>query len=132
MAGTIDEMIDTLFEEYGFSIPFPELFLSEPYQKMTEKIVTARYLGLDQVGKWRCHQLAFVQNMFDWQIWVEDGDAPLPRKLIITYKQERAQPQFRMVFHKWNLTPYLTDYLFQFVPPRGSRRVEMLSLDAGR
>ena len=50
----------------------------------------------------------------------------------ITYKRERAQPQFRAVFHKWNLTPHLTDYLFQFVPPRGSRRIEMLSLEAGR
>ena len=78
MAGTIDEMIDTLFEEYGFSIPFPELFLSEPYQKMTEKMVIARYLGLDQVGNWRCHQLRLSRTFLIGKYGLRTGT---PRSL---------------------------------------------------
>jgi hypothetical protein len=52
----------------------------------------ARYVGMSQIADTKCHHLAFRQKLLDWQLWVEDGDKPLPRKLVITYKRQYAEP----------------------------------------
>jgi len=31
----------------------------------------------------------------DWQIWIEQGEKPVPRKVVITYKELPARPQTR-------------------------------------
>ena len=40
-----------------------------------------------------CHHLAFEQATIDWQLWIDAGKDPLPRKLVITYKTEDEVPQ---------------------------------------
>jgi hypothetical protein len=64
----------------------------------------------------------------DWQIWIEDGDKPLPRKLILTSKQVKGEPQFTVVIRNWDLTPKLTDQEFSFTPPKGAKKIEFLQL----
>jgi hypothetical protein len=39
----------------------------------------------------------------DWQLWIERGKTPLPRKLLITTVQESSQPQYVAVL-KWDTT----------------------------
>ena len=47
---------------------------------------------------------AFRQGDVDWQIWIERGERPLPRKLVITTREEVGQPQYSAEL-TWNLNP---------------------------
>ena len=51
-----------------------------------------------------------------------EGD-PLPRRVVITYRQELGQPQFRADLTAWDLAPDLPESLFGFTPPEGGERV---------
>ena len=75
-----------------------------------------------------CHHLAFEQATIDWQLWIDAGKDPLPRKLVISYKTEDEVPQYSVTIRKWNLVPRLPDQLFVFTPPAGSSRVDVPAL----
>jgi len=66
-----------------------------------------------------CQQLAFRQGDVDWQIWIEKGSRPLPRKILLTTRHEYGQPQFEAVLD-WNTSPRLDAASFRFVPPAGA------------
>ena len=42
--------------------------------------------GLHLVRGIQCHHLVFIQDDIDWQIWIENSQTPLPRKMVITSK----------------------------------------------
>jgi hypothetical protein len=50
----------------------------------------------------------------------------LPRRIVITYKDEPGQPQFWADASNWNLAPEISDALFEFTPPSGADRIEFL------
>jgi hypothetical protein len=78
------------------------------------------------VGKIKCHHLAFHQKLLDWQIWIDAGKEPLPRKYVITFTSQRNQPQYTALIHRWDVNPKLSDEQFEFHPPKGFRQVEFL------
>ena len=59
------------------------------------------------------HHLAFRTAKVDWQIWIEDGRAPLPRKLVITYKLVPGAPVFRLELSDWDVSARLPDATFE-------------------
>ncbi len=122
---TIDEMMDYVVEKYGAAIPLADLVISDPYKSATQHVRSGTYLGLHYVRDLKCHHLAFRQEGFDWQVWIEVGDKPLPRKLVITYKELPGHPQFTAVFDKWDMSPRLSKNLFTFKVPRKAKRIEM-------
>ena len=69
-----------------------------------------------------CDQYAFRQDDVDWQLWIEKGKTPVPRKLVITTRQEEGQPQYVAVL-RWDLAPKLDDKTFVFAPPKDARRI---------
>jgi hypothetical protein len=53
----------------------------------------------------------------DWQIWIQQGAEPLPRKLLVTTVDDPAKPQHE-VDMTWTMNPKFDDKLFVFVPPK--------------
>ena len=45
--------------------------------------------------------LAFRNADTDWQLWVEVGDRPIPRKMVITSKTINSAPQYTLRVKKW-------------------------------
>ncbi len=86
------------------------------------------YLGIHEAAGVPCHHLTFEQATIDWQLWIDAGKDPLPRKLVITYKTEDEVPQYTATIRKWNLEPRLPDALFVFTPPDGAARVEVAGI----
>jgi hypothetical protein len=76
----------------------------------------------------RCDHLAFRAPHVDWQIWIQEGKEPLPRKLVITTRDVVNAPQFAVVVTRWDLKPALDEKTFTFVPTPGARRVDFLPL----
>jgi hypothetical protein len=95
-----------------------------------ENVQRGVYLGLHDVGGVLCHHLSFEQATIDWQLWVDAGPEPLPRKLVIAYKTEDEVPQYAVTLRKWNLGAKAPDEAFRFNPPSGAIRVDVTALAA--
>lgn len=121
---TIDATLDMLEEKYGVVLPLADLLFSDPYAVLTEKVTYGRYLGIHQAAGVPCHHLVFAQDTIEWQIWIDAGEKPLPRKLVISYVEEPGEPQYAATIRKWNLEPQFPAELFRFEAPEGAERVE--------
>ncbi|MFC1657444.1 DUF2092 domain-containing protein [Candidatus Moduliflexota bacterium] len=123
----IDALLELTVAKLGFNLPLSDFFYSDPYTGLLKKVTGAIYAGLDTVDGAACHHLAFSQEDIDWQVWIEEGDRPVPRKLIITYKNLPGSPQYTAVIRDWNFAPGLADGHFSFEPPAGAERIEFLT-----
>ena len=105
-------------------LPLADLLYSDPYAVLMAGVTYGRYLGLHQAAGVDCHHLAFSQETIEWQIWIDAGDKPLPRKLVISYVQEPGEPQYTAVIRRWSLDPKLPDGLFTFEAPEGAQKID--------
>jgi hypothetical protein len=120
---TIDEMLDKLIDEAGIQIVVSDLLYSSPYDALTEVSEYSDYLGIHAVGEHRCHHIAVRTPAVDWQLWVDVGDEPLPRRMVLTNRDDPTQPQYTVNFVEWDLDPHLPRERFVFEPPEGALRV---------
>jgi hypothetical protein len=125
---TIEPMLDHVATKYGIVMPLSELFFTDSYKAMTEDVWSGVYLGLHQVQGVPCHHLAFRQTAVDWQIWIEDGASPWPRKVIITYREMPGQPQYIALLDRWERAPRLADEIFKPQIPSGVKEVDIQSV----
>jgi hypothetical protein len=88
-------------------------------------IGTGRVAGVD------CDHLGFHQDGMDWQIWIEKGERPLPRKMLVTSLSQVSQPQHSEVM-TWDLSPKIDPAMFTFVPPEGANRIAIAEKKAVR
>lgn len=128
--GQIDTLLEMVHEKLGFSLPLADFYYSDPYPGLVGNLERASYGGVEKVGETSCHRLDMSQEDIDWQIWIEEGDRALPRKLTITYKKLPGSPQYTAVFSDWDLSPALDLEFFTFRPPEGSAQIEFLPVQA--
>lgn len=118
---TLGQLADTLDDKYGINLPLEDLFRWGGAQSPTAGITSAMYIGPGTVGGVTCGHYAFRQEGLDWQVWIQQGDFPLPRKLVLTTTTDAARPQYAATID-WNLAPSYNDEAFKFVPPPGTGR----------
>jgi hypothetical protein len=125
---TIGKLADELDERYGIGLPLEDLFRwGAPQEKAAiskEAITSAMFVGPSEIGGVTCGQYAFRQDGLDWQVWIQMGDHPLPRKLVLTTLTDEARPQYTAIF-TWNLAPSFNEAAFKFVPPSGAGRAAL-------
>ena len=69
-----------------------------------------------------CDHLALDKENVLYQLWVEAGNKPLLRKIVVTQKKLPSAPQWTAFLSDWNFSPQLADNLFTFSPPAGPKR----------
>ena len=124
----IDAAVDHLFDKIGSSVPIADMVYADPYRILTEFVIHGSFVGLHKIDGRLCHHLAFAQEQIDWQIWIEDGPRPLPRKLIVTLTDQEGSPQYSARFTRWDFQPRVCDDYFQFKPPTGADQIVVLSM----
>jgi len=123
---TIDQALDKLMLDYGWSIPLSEIAYNDPYQTLIKGVKEGYYIGLHKVDGVRCHHLIFIEDRIDWQVWIEDGTELVPRKVTITYKTLPSSPQYTAVLSEWNLAARLPDMIFSALLPKGAEKIEFI------
>jgi len=126
---TLRELSDTLTDRYNLELPVADLFHWGEGES-TAAIVGASDLGASQVDGTTCQHYAFRQEGADWQLWIQQGPHPLPRKLVITTTTDPARPRFTAVIG-WNLAPSYNDAAFTFDPPKDARKIMMAEARSG-
>jgi hypothetical protein len=123
--GTLDAAIDYLVDDLDTPSALHDFVSSNFYDDVEDKIRAGFYVEEAAIGERRCHHLAFRTSEVDVQIWIEDGERPLPCRLVITHKREAGGPQFWAQFHDWDLSPKVPDSLFEYTPPEGAERLAL-------
>jgi hypothetical protein len=126
--GRIDKMLDYMADNYDVVMPMADLLVGKTYESLRADVEEGAYVGLHFVGETKCHHLLFRQENLDWQIWIDAGKQPLPRKLVITYTSEPEQPQYVATIDNWDLAPAFSEKMFTFTPPSGAKSVTMSDL----
>ncbi len=129
---SIDELIHSLREGHGVSLPGADLLLSDSYTVLSERVMEAKHIGRSIIGGKQCEHLAFRNFDTDWQIWVEAGEKPIPRRMVITSKTMNSAPQYTVDIRNWRTSTATTDDSFVFIPPAGAKKLneeELIELD---
>src|SRR5262247_3638936 len=128
---TLDEAFDFAREKLDVIAPGTDLLYKNAAEKMLKASSSGFVVGPSVVAGVKTTHLAFRAAEVDWQVWIQDGDKPLPLKFILTSKQVKGEPEFTVVIRSWDLAPKVTDKEFVFTPPKGAKKIEFLSLTAG-
>ena len=126
---TIAQLTEDLSNKYGIELPLLDLFEWGTNDTTIKRIKGAMDVGPSTIDGITCEQYAFHQDNVDWQIWIQLGDFPLPRKLIIRTLTDDAKPQHSEMLY-WNLAPSFSDDAFTFEPPADARRITLADLEA--
>jgi hypothetical protein len=129
--GNITALIDKLSERYGVEVPLADLFIWGTPDAPTGQFESAMNAGQDIVGYDLCDHYAFRQKNVDWQIWITAGDHPLPRKIVITRRDDDARPQSVSIID-WTMHPDFKDAIFTFKPPSGAKKIEFVPVAANK
>ena len=125
---TIAATLDSARSRYGIEFPLADLFLWGTSRDGANELTSARYVGPAYVDGFDTDQYAFRQKGTDWQVWIDRGKNPLPRKVVITTTSNPARPQYVATL-KWNFTPIRIDAPFVFTPPKDAGRIVFASLN---
>ena len=123
--GSIDETLTLLMDKFQTSFPVAGVMFADPYEKMKDGLKTAIDLGVTKVDGVDCRHLLFGEDETDWQVWVEAGKQPLPRRLSIVYKNTPGAPRVLAAFSDWKINPAVPAARFAFVKPSGATKVEI-------
>ena len=123
---SMDETLDTLTQKLNVNMPLAELLYSDIYEGLTKNVQFGYYYGISEVDDVPCHHLLFVQDSIDWQVWIEDSETPLLRKVAIAYKQREGAPRYTATLSDWNLKPEIAPDQFTFKPPADAKEVEFV------
>jgi hypothetical protein len=125
--GTVDQLIEALRLGHGVALPGADLLLSNSYEVLVAGVKESKHIGRGVIDGRECEHLAFRNFDTDWQLWVEVGKRPIPRKLVITTKTVNGAPQYTLRVKGWKTGVEPAPDAFAFVPPAGAKK---LSTDA--
>jgi hypothetical protein len=126
--GSVDQLMDRLIGEYNVQAPGATLLRANVFDELTSDVIASEHIGRGVVDGVECEHLAFRDSEVDWQIWVELGARPIPRKLVITSKAVTGAPQYTMRIKEWGAEVPTSPEAFAFKPPPGAAKVAIDAL----
>jgi len=118
--GSVDNLIHALRQGHGVALPGADLLMTNSYDLLAAGIQEAKHIGHGVIDGVECEHLAFRNADTDWQIWVETGKLPIPRKMVITSKTINSAPQYTLRIKHWKTGIVPAQDAFTFTPPEGA------------
>jgi hypothetical protein len=124
VTGSNREALAHVQQRYRVEMPLAPLLQRGLAAKLEIETVRARYLGIHDAEGLPCHHLLFRGEENDLQVWIDTEDAPLLRKLVVTFRSIEGAPQQELVFSEWNLDAEIAPESFRAEVPAGAIRTE--------
>ena len=121
--GGLDDTIVHFVKDLGMRLPLAVLLVSQAAAELKDRVRSIDIVEKTNIYGSPSHHLAARTDQVDFQVWVADGDKPLPQRIVITYKKDKGEPQFWAQFSDWNLAPAIEDSTFLVTPPDGAQKV---------
>jgi len=128
---TVEAMLDYARDSLDIIAPAGDLLYRNAYEILMRDVQSGFVVGKGVVGGMRCDHIAFRNADVDWQIWIQEGAKPLPRRFVITSTQITGSPQFEVQMTNWNTAPKFADGTFAFTPAKDAKKIDFLRLTSG-
>lgn len=128
---SLDESIVHFVSDLGMRFPLAVLFMSRAPEELEKRVRTIDYVEKTNLLGTPSHHLVGRTDTVDFQVWISDGERPLPLRVVLTYVKEPGQPQFRAQFTDWDLAPAITDTTFAPQMPDGAQQIAFAAQLAG-
>jgi hypothetical protein len=124
--GTNKDVLDAIYEKYGISLPLVDLFRwgDGTNADRIQALKSAYEVGTATIDGVDTDHFAFREADVDWEVWIQKGDQPLPRKLVIVDRTDPARPTFISRL-SWQINPTFTDADFTFVPDANAKKIQL-------
>jgi len=119
----IDEAIALLRDVLDVPIPLAELLRNDPRADLVGSLTDAYRVGTEKIAGVECDHLALRNPGRDVQLWIARGDAPLVRRVVLTYRDDKGAPTFAANLDEWSLDPTPAEDAFRYAPPPGAQRI---------
>ena len=126
VAGSVDQLVDRL----RVALPGADLLSSNVYDVLIPDVISGAHIGRGVIDGVECEHLAFRSKGTDWQIWIQLGDRPVPRKYVVTSRAMMAAPQYTVVLKDWKTDVQPSADAFVFTPPPGSQQLDVKALSS--
>lgn len=122
------EFLKSLYDKYGIELPLEDLFRWSDGDESDIRALTSGFsVGTATIDGVKTDHWAFRQGDYDWEVWIEQGDRPLPRKLTIVDRTDPAMPGYTARL-KWTLNPVFAASDFTFTPGQDATRIQLATL----
>jgi len=119
----VDAALEFALEELDIEAPLMDFIVRDKLTNLISSQETVIYLtDKARVAGVDCHHIAIRGPETDVQLWIEEGDKPLPRKIMFTSKWAGGSPRF-MANLAWLTEPELDPDIFEFKAPEGSMNI---------
>ena len=120
------EVLDTIYSKFGIALPLEDLFRwgDGSNAARLQALKSAYDVGPATIDGVLTDHYAFREAEVDWEIWIQQGDQPLPRKLVIVDRSDPSRPTFISRL-SWKVNPTFSDADFTFVPDANSKRIQL-------
>jgi hypothetical protein len=125
--GSIDEAVVYFRKDLRMRLPLAAMLVTTLPAELERRMRGVEYVEETAILGKPAHHLLVQGDTVDFQVWIADGAQPLPLRVVLTYKLEDGQPQFRAQFEDWNLSPALDAASFRFTPADGARKIAFLA-----
>jgi hypothetical protein len=127
-SGSVDQVIDKMRSDFGVEAPGADLLLSRSFDDLMTGVYDAKHVGRGVIDGTECEHLAFRSSDTDWQIWIEAGANPIPRKFVITSKAVTGGPQYSLRIKDWKTNIQSAADAFAFKPAAEAKLADFRSL----
>jgi len=129
LQGDLQTLLRDTEARYDVHLPLADLFWFGTAQAPADSVLAATVVGPARVGGQATTQYAFRQDGVDWQVWIDDGAKPLPRRFVITDTTDAARPQYTADL-QWDVSPKIAPQAFTFKPGSGDHRITLVAVEA--
>jgi hypothetical protein len=121
--GTLAAALDEA-SRYGVEFPTADFLRMASGEDFTKSVTAAGDVGPSRIAGADCEHYTYRTADVDYQLWIQNGETPLPRKLVITSKRQATQPEYAAVL-AWDVAPAIAGAAFSFVPPTGAAKIAL-------
>jgi hypothetical protein len=119
--GSVDDAVIYFVRDLGMRLPLAVLLMSRLPAELEQRVQSVEYVEKTATLSAPAHHIAGRTATVDFQLWIAEGDRPMPLRAVLTYKEAPGQPQFRAQFSDWNFDGQVPESAFMFKPPERKR-----------
>jgi len=128
----LESALDKAHKDFGIRVSLSDLASPNLWELVKSHIKHSLYVGESRIRGVLCQHLSFDGENVQWQWWIDAGDQPLLRKIVLTYKKLEGSPQWTAYLSDWNFSPQLNANLFAFTPPPGAEKIKFIPVQASQ
>jgi hypothetical protein len=111
------EFLAALYDKTGVELPLADLFrwAEADSEEDIAKLTSAFSVGTATLDGAETDHWAYRTADYDFELWMEQGDRPIPRKFVLIDRSDPTLPSFTARL-TWQLNPTLDPAVFTYVP----------------